>query len=253
MPCTTTVSSRCCPGALAPPPPARPLPPRELLQTRHLVTRLSLPFSSSSSRFARADLAGATAADEPTAQHLYLRTHFRRAEPGTLARTARLARESQVNGEFSRALFPAPLDGGQSGAVRCGGESVGGCWHAAAACSGAALRKEQRQAPHPPKSVTEPTREESRGHRDRRRRHVPTGAGASGSRHSDPPMASWSRPSGRCRGEARAGDQLPTPGRVPQECDARAGPSRSFGQLLARTRKARAECTCWPRGVFREL
>lgn len=46
-------------------------PPRELLQIRHLVTRLSQPFSSSSSRVARAALAGATAADELSTQHLY--------------------------------------------------------------------------------------------------------------------------------------------------------------------------------------
>lgn len=100
-------------------------PPRLLLQIRHLVTRLSLPFSSSSSRFVRAALAGATAADEPNAQYLYLRTHFRRVRPRRsreecaaevsrprrdflLFRPRFLIRESQLGGEVPRAFLPAP-------------------------------------------------------------------------------------------------------------------------------------------------
>lgn len=101
------------------------LPPRLLLQIRHLVTRLFLPFSSSSSRFARAVLAGATAAGASNAQHLYRRTRFRRAKPRRsreeyaaevsrprrdflLCRSRLLARESQFGWEFSRAFLSAP-------------------------------------------------------------------------------------------------------------------------------------------------
>ncbi|XP_049726108.1 putative uncharacterized protein FLJ40606 [Elephas maximus indicus] len=53
--------------SLAVPPPPPP-PPRSPLHARHLVTRFSLPFSSSSSSLVRAVLAGATAADASNAR-----------------------------------------------------------------------------------------------------------------------------------------------------------------------------------------